>query len=60
MSNSLSTIVGTLTKEDMELANKLYKLNGINSDQIDTLSKKNIFSSTPVDAKRFSETTTKP
>ena len=43
MSGSLSSIVKTLTKEDMELANKLYKLNGINSDQIDTLSKKNIF-----------------
>ena len=30
MSSSLSAIVKTLTKEDMELANKLYKLNGIN------------------------------
>ena len=41
MSSSLSNIVvGTLTKEDMELANKLYKLNGVKPDQIDTLSKK--------------------
>ena len=30
MSSSLSAIVKTLTKEDMELANKLYKLNGVN------------------------------
>ena len=40
MSSSLSNIVGALTKEDMELANKLYKLNGVKPDQIDTLSKK--------------------
>ena len=32
----------TLTNEDMELANKLYILNGIKPDQIDTLSQKNI------------------
>ena len=44
MSSSLSFIVKTLTKDDMELANKLYKLNGVKPDQIDTLSKKNILS----------------
>ena len=43
MNSSLSNIVGTLTKEDMELANKLYKLNGVKPNQIDALSKKNIF-----------------
>ena len=43
MSSSLSSIVKTLTNEDMELANKLYILNGIKPDQIDTLSQKNIF-----------------
>ena len=38
-----SSIIKTLTSEDMELANKLYMLNGIKPDQIDTLSQKNIF-----------------
>ena len=44
MSNSLSKLVSNLTKNDMEVANKLYTLNGITKQkQIDVLSKKNVF-----------------
>ena len=44
MSDSLSKLVSNLTKEDMEVANKLYAINGITKkEQIDVLSKKNIF-----------------
>ena len=44
MSDSLSKLVSNLTKEDKDVAKKLYAINGItNQEQIDVLSKKNIF-----------------
>ena len=43
MSNSLSFLVKNLTKEDMEVAYKLYDKQGITDKKIDILSKKNIF-----------------
>lgn len=44
MSDSLSKLVSNLTKEDKDVAKKLYDINGItNQEQIDVLSKKNIF-----------------
>ena len=43
MSSSLSALVKTLTKDDLELAKKLYKLNGIKEEEVSILSQKNIF-----------------
>lgn len=54
MSDSLSNLVGNLTKEDMKVSNKLYALNGIKDDEdlvngytfedkVSILSRKNVF-----------------